>query len=224
VAVVAAGPSAVEIRRSGEVPVLPHSVKLAGSPETLQWPSVCACCGAAAAEALPVTRVFSRDWRYTPAARSVDHFSIISVRTLTVPFCGACATRHRQEARPVGVFGALMSVFSTVYVIPFIVAAGAVLLYFFPLALGPARALVAAPTTAAQAAVFALAAAGFAAAVWYQTRRRRVTPPTAVTRAFDFSDNLAGIFGVEYRVYGMENERFAQAFRDANQNRLRTGR
>jgi hypothetical protein len=220
----ALSPGTVQIRRSGEVPVLFHRVTLAGSPDALRWPDVCACCGAASAERLPVTRVFNRDWRFSPAARSADAFRIISVRTLAVPFCAACVSRHRQEVRSVGPLGVILSVFATAFVIPSILAVLAVVLYVFPALLGSGGALISVPATADRAAVFVMAAVGFGAVVWYQTRPRRVTPPTAVTSAFDFSDNLAGLFRPEYRVYGMENERFAQAFRDANHDRLHTAK
>jgi hypothetical protein len=49
-----------------------------------------------------------------------------------------------------------------------------------------------------------------------------VTAPTTITRAFDFSDNLAGIGGVQHRVYGMQNDRFADAFEQANADRMWT--
>ena len=43
-----------------------------------------------------------------------------------------------------------------------------------------------------------------------------------MTQAFNFSDHLAGIGGVQHRIYGMENAVFAQAFRDANGDRVWT--
>ena len=215
-------PATATIRRSGEVPTLPHGVKLAGPLRALRWPQICVCCGATAGDRLPVTTVFNRDWRFAPTAQSVDYFRLVVVRTLDVPACDACVRRHRAEARPAGVLGTWLSLVSTVFVVPFLVAALAVMLYFFPDLLGSAGALVSGPRTTSQAAVFALAAALFAAAAWHQTRPRRVTPPTVVTSTFDFSDNLAGIAGVEHRVYGMANEQFARAFQAANVDRLWT--
>ena len=212
----------VPIRRSGEVPSLPHSVKLAGAPRSLQWPNVCASCGTVASERLPVTRVFDRDWRRQGATRSAGNFRIVAVQTIEAPVCRACANRHRQEVRPVGLFATALSVVASVWVIPLLVAALGALLYVFPRLLGDAGALVPATRTGWQAAAYALLAIVFAAATWYQTRPRRVTPPTSVTQSFDFSDNLASLVGVEHRVYGMENESFARAFRDANADRLWT--
>jgi hypothetical protein len=95
------------------------------------------------------------------------------------------------------------------------------LLYFVP-QVPAGGVLVPRTRTPWQAAAFALAAVGFAAVAWHQTRPRRVTPPTTVTQAFDFSDNLASLAGVEHRVYGMESESFARAFRNANVDRVWT--
>jgi len=210
----------VPVRRSGEVPALPYSVKLAGSPRSLRWPGVCVCCGTTASEWVPVTTAFDRDWRRQHGTRSAHDFRIVAVRTISVPACVPCATRPRLEARPVGPFATILSVVATAWAIPFVVALLGLLRYFVPGLLGGGAALVAPTRTAWQAAAFAVAAVAFAAAAWYQTRSRRVTPPTAVTRAFDFSDNLAGFLGAEHRVYGMENESFAQAFESANVDRL----
>ena len=120
-----------------------------------------------------------------------------------------------------GPFAAALSVVS-VWVIPCLVATLGALLYAFPQLLGGIP-LVPATRSAWQAAVYALLALGFAATAWYQTRPRRVTPPTTVTQAFDFSDNLAGILGAEHRVYGMDNESFARAFEHANADRAWAG-
>lgn len=209
----------MEVRRSGDVPVLPHSVTLTGPLRALCFPAACAHCGAPATERLPVTRAFSRDWRYVRGSYSADDFRFISVQTLSVPFCGGCIVRHRQEEHPIGIVGSLLSVLTTVYVIPLAVAVLGVALYVAPDLIGPAAALVRGPQTAAQASVFALLAAAFAVVVWHQTRRRRASPATTVTRAFDFSDNRASLFREEVRVYGMANERFAREFEDANSTR-----
>lgn len=219
-AAVAALPSAVRIRRSGIVPVRPHRVALSGPPGTLRWPPICAACGSDASATLPVTRVDLRDWRYTTATRSADHFAIVAVCTIDVPFCAACVARHRGETRGNAAVRAVVSVFSTVYVIPLIVVVTGLVAGLDPEGFGLAGVPISLPTTATQRAAFALVAAGFAAAVCYQTRWRRVPPPTSVTEAFDFSDNLAGWFEPERRVYGMTPARFAQAVIDANRSRV----
>lgn len=219
---VSPSPGAVLIRRSGEVPVLPHSVKLVGPVHRLRWPNVCVSCGAGSSERVPATRVFDRDWRFTPATRSPDTFRILAVQTIEVPVCHACAVRHRQQARPVGLLGTVLSAMATAWLIPVLVAVLGVLFHLPAGLLGPASAFAPAAGTRGQAAAFALAAVCFAGVAWHQTRHRRVTPPTVVTQAFDFSDDLAGIGGVSHRVYGMENALFARAFRDANHDRVWT--
>lgn len=199
---------------------MPHRVTLTGSPRTLAWPPLCAACGGVATTPLPVTRVFARDWRFSRASRSRDDFRILALLTLEVPFCPACTARHVSEARPVRALRATVSVFTTPFVLPLVVALLACVLYVAPALLGPAGALVAVPQRPSQAAGFALAAVLFAAVVWHQTRHTRVSAPTAITRSFDFSDNLGSRFGVERRVYGMENVRFAEAFTTANASRV----
>jgi hypothetical protein len=212
----------VEVRRSGEVPALRHSVKLMGPVSAVRWPNVCVSCGATSSDRVPVTRAFDRDWRFAPAARSADYFRIVTVQTIVVPVCATCADRHRQEVRPVGVLRTVLSLVATAWTMPFLVAVLGLVLHVVPHWLGSASALAPATRTPWQAAFFALATAGFAATVWYQSRPRRVTPPTTVTRMFDFSDNLAGILRVEHRVYGIDNDDFAEAFREANRARMWT--
>lgn len=196
-----------------------HRVTLTGSPSTLSWPPVCAACGGVASTRLPVTRIFARDWRL-PSSRSPHTFHIQSVRTLEVPFCSACAARHARDVQPVGALRSMISIFTTPFVFPVVAAVLACVTYVAPGALGPATALVAAPSSAGAAVVFFLAALGFSALVWHQTRRRRIPRPTAITGAFDFSDNLGPFLGQERRVYGMENDRFATAFSKANAPRV----
>jgi hypothetical protein len=171
---------------------------------------------------VPVTRVFDRDWRFAPATRSPDYFRIVAVQTIAVPVCTSCADRHRQEVRPVGGLRAVLSLVATAWAIPFVVAVLGVLHSVVPELLGFPSSPVPTARTRWQTAAFTLAAAGSAATAWYQSRPRRVTPPTTVTETFDFSDNLASILREEYRVYGMENEVFAQAFRSANLARVWT--
>ena len=213
---------AVAIRRSGEVPALRHSVKLVGQASSLRWPDVCVSCGAASSGRLPVTRAFDRDWRFAPASRSPDYFRIVAVQTIDVPVCTACADRHRQEARPVGGLSTVLSLLATAWTLPLVIAVLGVLHSLFPELLGFPSAPVPTTRTRWQTAAFTLAAAGFAATAWYQSRPRRVTPPTTVTETFDFSDNLASLLREEHRVYGMDNDVFAQAFRDANLARVWT--
>jgi hypothetical protein len=212
--------TAVVIRRSGEVPALPYSTKLHGSLHAVRWPNVCIACGAVSAERVPVTRVFDRDWRFTPVTRSPDEFRIITVQTVHAPVCAACASRHHREALPIGTLRAVLSGLATAWTVPLLIAVLPVLLYVFPELLGEPMPILPATRTIGQAAVFALVAAAFGLTAWYQTRPRRVTPPTSVTAAFDFSDNLAGIGRPQRRVYGMENGVFAQAFRAANADRV----
>lgn len=72
---------------------------------------------------------------------------------------------------------------------------------------------------AAAAAVFgAIGLAGLAAA-WRDTRRLAIPPPTSVSGAFDFSDDISNLFESPRRRYFFHNAAFAQAFAAVNQSR-----
>jgi hypothetical protein len=195
----------------------PYRIKLTGPLKALAWPGLCPSCGTAS-ERVPVTKVFARDWYLR--RMDVDDVRLLVHRTLDVPYCTACASRHRQLVPRIGFIRAIASYFSTVFAIPLAIAVFMLVLYVCPALLGPAAALVAAPTHASQAAVIAAFAAANAWLVWHQTRRRRVPPQTEVTMSFDFSDNLGSILEREHRTYAMSNAAFAEAFKAANADRL----
>src|SRR5688572_1748347 len=168
-----------QVRDLGLAASSPHRAELAGPTRTLAWPSLCPACGDAASERVRITKVFLRDWRRR--RKDVDDVTLYAIRTIDVPFCVACAARHRELVQRIGVVRQILSYFSTIYIVPLAISLFAVLLYFFPWMLGPAAAIVATPTYATQAAVFAVLAAIFAALVWHQTHRLRVPSQTAVT-------------------------------------------
>ena len=210
-----------QVRDLGLAASAPHRVELAGSTRHLRWPPLCPGCGGAASERLPITKVFLRDWRRR-RRKDVDDVTLYAFRTIHVPFCSACASRHRQLVQRIGTVRRILSYFSTIYVVPLAIAIFAVLLYVLPWLLGPAADIVARPTRPTQVAVFAAFAALFAALVWYQTRRARIPPQTDVTTTFDFSDNMGNIVRGEHRVYAMSNMKFAETFKAANADRLWT--
>jgi hypothetical protein len=209
-------------RDQGLSPGSPHRIELAGSPRDIAWPGVCASCGSLASERVPVTKVFLRYFGRRTRRWDVDDIKPLVTCTIAVPFCAACAARHRQLEHPIGLVRQLTSYVSSVFVIPFAIAAFAAATYFDPTLLGSAAVLVAAPATGARAAVFALAAALFAVLVWHQTRHKRVPRQTEVTASFDFSDNMGNIVGGQRRIYAMSNAAFAEAFATANAGRLWT--
>ena len=209
-----------QIRDLGLARKAPHRVELAGSTRQLRWPPLCPGCGGAASERLPITKVFLRDWRRR--RKDVDDVTLSAFRTIHVPFCGACASRHRGLLQRISVVRRILSCFTTIQIVPLAIAIFAVLLYVFPWLLGSAAAIVARPTRPPQAAGLAAFAALFAAVAWYQTRRTRIPPQTDVTTTFDFSDNLGNVVRGEHRIYAMSNARFAEAFKAANADRLWT--
>jgi hypothetical protein len=197
-----------------------HRVELAGSLRKVAWPELCPSCGGAATERIPVTKVFLRQRRRR--RKSVDDVTLYSVQTLRVPFCGACASRHRDLERGIGIVRRCFSYVSTIFLIPLLVSILGLTLFAVPSLLGPAGELIATPKRPIQAAAFAACAVIFAALAWHQTRRWRVPPQTEVTSSFDFSDNLGDIFHGERRIYAISNAAFADSFKVANADRAWT--
>lgn len=209
-------------RDQGLAATAAHRTELAGSPRDLAWPGLCASCGAAAAERIPVTKVFVRYFGRRQRRFGVDDVRSLVKCTIAVPFCGTCAARHRDLEPRIGTFARLWSYVTSVFVIPLAIALFAVALYFVPSLVGDGAAIISMPKAPLQAAVFAAAAAGFAVLIWHQTRHKRVPRQTEVTLSFDFSDNMGNVLTGEHRIYAMSNAAFAESFRFANAGRLWT--
>lgn len=80
--------------------------------------------------------------------------------------------------------------------------------------------LVGVAISGAVLAFFAWIARGSFQAAYDQSHRHAVIPQTAVTAAFDFSDDHAQMFEGERRNYRLANPSFAAAFRELNQDRV----
>ena len=59
---------------------------------------------------------------------------------------------------------------------------------------------------------------------WHATRYYLVPPMNEITAACDFSDELGSLILGRHRAFVLRNESFAQAFVDANRDRLWTAR
>ena len=197
-----------------------HRVELAGPLRKLVWPDLCPSCGGAATERIAVAKVFIRQRRRR--RKIIDDVTLHSVQTVRVPFCGACASRHRELERRPGIVRRSISYVSTIFVIPFLTAMLGLALFAVPSLLGPAGDLISTPKRPIQVAAFAVCAVLFAWMAWYHTRRLRVAPQTEVTSSFDFSDNLGDIFRGERRIYAMSSNAFAESFKVANADRAWT--
>lgn len=190
------------------------TVELPGRPGDLRWPDLCANCGAAAAERLPIAKAFVRRRLFT-TRRADDPFRFAVVR-FDVPFCGSCASRHHQLAVPLSPVRRVLTFLPSLYVIPVVLSAVGIWLFFDPFVLHAGQAdLTIAPNPKQFAfLVFVLVLCG--AILWYATRRRRLPPQTEITRAFDFDDWRGNVFSGRMRTYRIRSEAFASAFRTLN--------
>ena len=209
--------SSLQKRADRDLPEHRYRIELAGWLGTLDWPSICASCGADTEERLIVRKVFARPRLYARGRRSyVRHI----VRSARIPYCGACAARHRALVPPRSLLGDLWRLIWPV-LIPMIGSA-----FFFQLSLRIALAedsgdpnakyLFGVPALFGAIFVWCLVIA------WYSSRSSRVERQTEVTLACDYSDDVSWIWERERRIYAMSSERFARAFADANADRVWT--
>jgi hypothetical protein len=191
----------------------PHRCTLRGEPESLAFPPLCASCGGTAATRIGYSKVFTRSHSDSPT----EHV----VTSVEVPFCADCAARHRAEVQVPTRLSQVLSSFAT----------GDMLGALFP-ALGAAffgyvgigdllrgSSWMRAAGPLGFAAFLALIAWYQRRHVWRDTLHLRVVPQTDVTRAFDFSDNVAPAFEPPRFACTMRNAGFAAAFATLNADR-----
>jgi hypothetical protein len=200
--------------RTTELARHPHRVELRGALRRIAWPALCPNCGAPAHERIHVRKVFRRvgGHRTGPA--------LYPIAGADIPFCAECARSHRAAAPGMTPLEYALSHLRTPAVVA-LLGASVAALFTLKLALGAAP---------GEARTLGLAIFGFFALAWVasavevcrQTRRFRVPPPTTVTRACDFSDDLGNLFEGERRVYAIRDPAFAEALVAANQDRVWT--
>lgn len=191
----------------------PRVLELTGVPAALAMPEICANCGAAAGERVPVRKTFLR----TPS----DDPSYHVISGALVPFCGDCRRRHLAEVKSVpllsrilmcfhsgsmiaAVFNAAAAVFCLVTLLPKMLSGDLADLFFFGGLTG----------------FFAMVSYFMAKSAWNQTEHRAVPPLTSITSAFDFSDDRSDVFDAQRYVYTLRHAGFAEAFGALNQERV----
>ena len=202
-----------QVKQEGLAPH-PNRVELSGSPGALSWPDLCPACGGPASEKLEVRKVFMRQSRSSRGRGR--HWVIPSAR---IPFCSSCADRHRAERPPLTPFGYFGTMLRTGYVLTLIasVVMGTILMR------GLLDGLDGQPIPEFALALmgfFALLIVGSVFAMWRDTERLRVPAQTDVTRSCDYSDDLAGPFQTQRRIWAVRDPRFFEAFREANRERM----
>jgi hypothetical protein len=195
-----------------------YRIELVGRPGSLDWPSICANCGANAGDRLTVRKVFGRPRsfyrRYGTYRRQI-------IAAVDVPYCAECAARHRALVQPRSLVGDLWRMLWPV-LIPMLGAA-----WFLKLTLGiafeeQARGGMNAKYVWGLPALFAFILIWCLVIAWWSSRAARVEKQTEVTLACDFSDDVSWLWERERRIYALRDERFARAFADANADRAWT--
>jgi len=196
----------------------PYRLELVGTLRALDWPSICANCGASTDERLTVRKVFGRPRsfyrRYGTYRRQI-------VTAAEVPYCTECAARHRALVPARSLVRDLWRMLWPV-LIP-MAGAGYVLMLTLRIALEEqSRGGTNAKYVWGVPALFAFILLWCLMIAWWSSRAERVEKQTEVTRACDFSDDVSWFFERERRMYAMRNQAFAQALGDANRDRVWT--
>lgn len=191
----------------------PHRVEMTGRPEGFVWPATCPNCGAHANESIRIAKVFFRAHRFT------DDPSYHVITAVEVPFCAACAERHRGEEPGMTPMQRVASTFMSPMLLVMLFAALAAL-FCLKEALSDLSDRTGVMVMGGMAAFFFLIGfAGWLASVG-ATKRLRVPAQTSVTLAFDFSDDLSKLFDGSRRLYAIRNEAFAREFESLNGSRV----
>lgn len=187
----------------------PHRLTLRGEPGGLRWPSLCARCGEAAAGTLSCSKAFRRTDYEGPAG-----FVITSA---DVPFCGPCIARHHAALSPPPKWlqwAANLASHETLGAA--LLAATALFIGYLGLKFLWRGDALGAATLIGLATVFAGFARIQGRQAWAATSHLRIAPQSEVTRAFDFSDNVAPAFEPPRFVCTVRDARFAAALRALN--------
>jgi len=196
----------------------PYRLELRGAPSALAWPTLCANCGQATSERIRVSKPFyrQRHWGRSQTQKTPFDFRIVSA---DVPFCPPCIARHRQALPRRSAIGRLRTFLLNPAHVGTIGCA-ALLTMVVPAALDMTGS--SAMATWGFAGVLLLGILWILGLTWWTTRPDRLEPRTEVTRACDFSDNVALAFERERHIYTMRNQAFADAMAEANRDRVWT--
>ena len=202
-----------QVKEQGLAPH-PNRVELSGAPGALSWPDLCPACGAPASEKLEVRKVFTRQSR---SSRGRGRHWVIP--TARIPYCAACADRHRAERPPLSPLGYVGTMLRSGYVLTLIacVVLGTILMRGL---LGGLDGEPIPEFVLMLMAFFAFMIVASIFAMWRDTERLRVPAQTDVTLSCDYSDDLAGPFQTQRRIWAVRDPSFFEAFRNANRERL----
>jgi hypothetical protein len=138
-----------------------------------------------------------------------------------VPVCASCADRHRAELKHIGFFERILPALKTETTIAFIFPFLTTLFFFSKVLEDVARLKF-------ERALFMMAPVtlfgSIAGVLWWQilskSQKYSVPPDTIVSGSLSFSSRKKKLFEPERRRFEFRNEAFANAFLEANRERL----
>lgn len=202
-------------RSDHELAAHAYRIELVGGPGALDWPSLCANCGAPAGDHLTVRKVFGRPRSF---ARRYGTYRRHIVAAADVPYCADCAARHQALVPPRSLVGDLWRMLWPV-LIP-MAGAGWFLVLTLRIAFEEqSRGGLNAKYVWGLPALFGFILLWCLVIAWWSSRAARVERQTEITLACDFSDDVSWLWERERRIYALRDERFARAFADANADR-----
>lgn len=201
-----------------ELAASPYRVEVRGRPQSLNWPDVCAHCGAAATERLRIRRAFYRRGR-----RSYGGPFGYRVVSADVAFCPPCLDLHRAAVSRVSWFQRYKWFLlnpAHIATIGFIV----LLAITLPSARDMSLTEHSANVAWGLVSVFVLGIIWTIGVTWWMSRPDRFEPRTEITSSCLISNDVSQFFEGRRHLYGFKNQAFSEAFQRANEARLWTGR
>jgi hypothetical protein len=190
------------------------TVTLTGKPDTLTMPPVCANCGAAASERIQIEKVFV----YRDDESAERSSAVVSV---SPPFCAACAAIHRREVKTISTVDKVLSMFRSIQILPAILSGFACLFFGrFILQELVKGEFVDGLIWCLPTAFFLAISIGCLAVARSSTRHHIAVPPTSISSAFGFTDDISKTFEERHHEYSLGNTAFASAFIAANSTRI----
>ena len=143
------------------------------------------------------------------------------VGRMAAPFCASCLSQHYAERPPIRLVDRALMMFRTSEVLSGLAPAATGLFFLY---VGLPKILRFDVVSIAfigglSAFFFFIAYWGFKAA-WEKSERFAVRPPSSVTSAVSFSDDISESFEPERRVYTLKNPGFAAAFIEMNRDKM----
>jgi hypothetical protein len=197
----------------------PYRIEVRGAPRSLTWPDVCAHCGGRATESVRIRRAFYR------RARGRRYSGLFGYRVVSahVPFCAACAVRHRDTVPRVSWFRRYRwFVLNPAHVAT--IGCAVLLANVLPDVVDTPLTSPGGLTAWGLVGVFVLGMVWTIGVTWWMSRPDRVEPRSEITSACAVSHDLSQFFEGRRHLYGFRNQAFADAFKRANDARLWTER